>query len=323
MLSVSAALLAGLLAASNPAPLLTIKDPALAESSGLASSLRHHGVLWTHNDGGSTAEIFGIDRSGRSVADITLRGIDPWDPEAIAAARDDAGRPALFLGDIGDNKAERTTVSVFRVTEPRSLGDHVVDPTWFRFFYDDGPHDAEALMVDPRNGRIWVATKSLGVAGLYRGPRKLVGQSQGVNRLTRVADAPPLVTDAVFLPGGNFVLRTYTAAYLYDRPGHLREQIVLPLQPQGESIAFDGDRLLAGSEGLHSKIYAVDLPSDVAKPTATASTGSSNGGDKGVVPDRVAGRSRGWLVGGSLVGGAALVLLVGGLLTRLARRRRR
>lgn len=260
MLSVSAALLAGLLTASNVTTVLTIHDTHIKESSGLVRSVRHPTLLWTHNDGGSTAEIYGINAKGRTVSQITLRGIDPYDPEALSRGVDEHGRPALFLGDIGDNAERRKNVSVFRVTEPKSLGRKTIRPTWFRFKYVDGPHDAEALLIDPRDGRLWIATKSLGTGGLYVAPRKLVEESHGVNKLRRVADVPALTTDATFLPNGKFVLRTYTSGFLYDAPGKMREQLTLPIQDQAESVAYDGKRLLVGSEGLRSKVLAVPLP---------------------------------------------------------------
>jgi hypothetical protein len=279
MLSVSVALLAGLLAASNVTTVLTIHDPRITQSSGLVRSVRHPTLLWTHNDGGSTAEIYGINSKGRTVAQITLRGIDPYDPEAISRGRDSHGRPALFLGDIGDNGERRRNVSVFRVTEPKSLGRHTIKPTWFRFKYEDGPHDAEALLIDPRDGRLWIATKSLSTGGLYVAPRKLVTESQGTNRLRRVADVPALTTDGTFLPNGELVLRTYTSGFLYDAPGKLREELTLPIQPQAESVAYDGKRLLLGSEGPQSKVLAVPLPDSAfgkSTPTPTPSATPSS-----------------------------------------------
>ena len=104
------AAVAGLLLAATPAPpqvVLTLQDPTLLESSGLAVSATHPGVLWTHNDGGSVAQVLAVDPSGSTVATVTLAGIDPYDPEALAPGTDDRGRAALYLGDIGDNLRER------------------------------------------------------------------------------------------------------------------------------------------------------------------------------------------------------------------------
>ena len=158
-----------------------------------------------------------VDGSGDTAATVTLDGIDPYDPEALAPGAD--GR-SLWLGDLGDNLEQRPDVSVFRFTEPRRVADRTVPARWFRFTYPDGPHDAEALLVDPSTGRLLVATKALGGAGLYRAPAKLVPEAVGTNRLERVADVPSLVTDGAYLPDGRFVLRSYTMAYVYDRPGH-------------------------------------------------------------------------------------------------------
>jgi hypothetical protein len=269
----SAAVLAGLLATGNVTTLLTVHDPTITESSGLVRSVRHPTVLWTHNDGGSIARIYGIDPKGRTVARLTLRGVDPYDPEALSRGVDGAGKPALFLGDIGDNGERRKNVSVFRISEPKTLGRQTVRATWYRFKYPDGSHDAEALLVNPRDGRIWIATKSFGTGGLYVAPPKLVTESHGVNKLRRVADVPALTTDGAFLTNGKFVLRTYTSGFLYDGPGKLREQLDMPVQRQSESVAVDGRRLLVGSEGVHSKILAVPLPGDAfGKPSPTPET---------------------------------------------------
>ncbi|MDQ1666716.1 MAG: hypothetical protein QOH75_2747, partial [Actinomycetota bacterium] len=57
MPSVSTALIAALLTASASTTVLTLQDPAINESSGLARSALHEQVLWTHNDGGTVADI--------------------------------------------------------------------------------------------------------------------------------------------------------------------------------------------------------------------------------------------------------------------------
>ncbi len=337
-LVLGAVLLAGATPAPGPAPLLRLTDPRLDESSGLAASTRHPQILWTHNDGGKRAQVMAVDRRGRTVATVTLRGsarfgsgadIDPFDPEALAPGRDGRGRPALFLGDIGDNNAVRRDVSVFRFAEPRRLSDQKVTATWFRFIYPGGPRDAEALLVDPRDGRLWIAAKDIFGAGLYRAPARL--RADRVNRLERVGSVPGLVTDGAFLPDGRFVLRTYTLAYVYDRPDHLVAREPLPPQEQGESLAVEGNRMLVGSEGLDSPVYAVRVPGSStagAGPPASPSTRRS--------PSRSAqpGRAGAQIVDGlrdRLVSSpaevvavcAALGLLAAVAIARARRRRRR
>ena len=273
--------LSGLLAtgsAGGAELVLRLHDPALVESSGLAVSARHDGILWTHPDGGTVAQVMAVGQSGDTVATVTLDGIDPYDPEALAPGRDGG---SLWLGDLGDNLEKRPDVSVFRFREPRSVADGTVRTRWFRFTYPDGPHDAEALLVHPSTGRLLVATKALGGGGLYRAPARLVAEEDGTNRLERVADVPSLVTDGAFLPDGRFVLRSYTTLYVYDRPGHQVASAPLPRQPQGESVAVDGDSLLVGSEGEDSAVYRVPVPGGAGSPSATADpTGSGGSGSE-------------------------------------------
>ena len=317
------AAVAGLLLAATPAPpevVLTLQDPTLVESSGLAVSATHPGVLWTHNDGGSVAQVLAVDRDGSTVATVTLAGIDPYDPEALAPGTDNRGRAALYLGDIGDNLRERPDVSVSRFREPTRLADATVPAQWYRFTYPDGPHDAEALLVDAE-GRIMVATKGFAGAALYRAPRKLVTQANGNNVLTRLADVPALVTDGAYLPDGRFVLRTYTSVYVYDRPGHEVARASLPPQPQGESVAADGDRLLVGSEGARSTVLAVPVPGPSpagSSPAASSPPSSSPSPSVTSATDSAGSRTRSattvfWVLG--------VVVLLGGLVAVLARRR--
>jgi hypothetical protein len=252
--------------------LLRIGDPRVVESSGLAASPRHAGVLWTHNDSGDTARLFAIGRGGRVVATLRLAGVEARDWEAMAVGRDDRGAPALLVGDIGDNQGVWPSVTVYRVAEPARLGDATVRAERYRLRYADGPRDAEALLVDPRGNRLYVASKDDAGGGLYQAPAELRGDR--VNLLRRVGRVPALVTDGAYSPDGRtLVLRDYRAAHVYAAAGGRLARVPLPPQPQGESIAFsrDGRDLLAGSEGAGSEVWRVRLPA-AAVPRVAATT---------------------------------------------------
>ena len=316
----SAAALAGAVpswAAGGPQPLLRLQDPALLESSGLAVSARHDGVLWTHADGGSVAQVRAVDGRGRTVAVVTLDGIDPYDPEALAPGRI-GGEPALFLGDIGDNSLLREDVSVFGLREPATLSDRTVTPEWYRFRYPDGPHDAEALLVHPRTGRIFIATKDLSGAGLYRAPRRVVTADEGVNPLRRVGDVPSFVTDGAFLHDGRYVLRTYGSVYLYSGRREPLARDALPPQPQGESIAADGDRLLVGSEGERSAVYAVTVPRAAEEDGEDVEASAAGDRDDGARPGLLAPG----VAPGLAIAAGLLLLVLTALLLGPSRRRR-
>jgi hypothetical protein len=299
---------------------LRLQDPRIQESSGMALSRRHPEVLWTHNDSGHRAELYAAGPDGRTLATLTLAGVAARDWEGMAAGRDERGRPALFVGDIGDNNGVWPEVAVYRVEEPARLRDATVPAVRYRLRYADGPHDAEALLVDPRGNRLYVATKGLNGGGLYRAPARLAADR--VNVLQRVARVPPVVTDGAFAPGGRgFVLRDYQGAFVYTAPGRRAAAFELPLQLQGESITVsaDGRSVLAGSEGPDSEVWRVPLPEPVVArvaptttrpPPAAAQPAPTGGGRSGAAPFP------------PVVVGALALLLVLALLG-LARRRRR
>jgi hypothetical protein len=249
-----------------------LADPRIVESSGLALSRRHPGVVWTHNDSGDQARLFAVGSDGRTRAVLTLAGVEARDWEAVAAGRDDRDRPALFAGDIGDNNGVWPEVAVYRVTEPAVLRDATVPAVRYRLRYADGPRDAEALLIDPRSNRLYVATKAQIGGGLYQAPSHL--DPTGINVLHHIARVPPVVTDGAFLPSGRgFVLRDYQQAHVYTGPGRRVGSFDLPLQFQGESltVSADGRSLLVGSEGPGSELWRVPLPASIL-PRVTSAT---------------------------------------------------
>ena len=292
-----------------------LADPRIVESSGLAVSRRHPGVVWTHNDSGDEARLFAVGSDGRTRAVLTLAGAQARDWEALAAGRDDRGRPALFAGDIGDNNGVWPEVAVYRVAEPVVLRDATVPAVRYRLRYADGPHNAEALLADPRSNRLYVATKAESGGGLYRAPARL--DPAGVNVLQRVARVPPVVTDGAFLPSGRgFVLRDYQRAHVYTGPGRRVGSFDLPLQFQGESltVSADGRSLLVGSEGPGSELWRVPLPASIlprVTPTTRAPAGAGSPATTG------APATAGWRLGVTPVLAVAvgvLVVLVAALL---------
>jgi hypothetical protein len=135
-----------------------ITDAALAEISGMAVSRRDPGVLWTHNDSGYAAEIFAIDREGRLLATVRLRGVTNVDFEDIAAFELD-GVPYLLVADVGDNGGIRRELQLYVLREPDAT-DGEAEIAWtVRFRWPDGPRDCEGVAVDANNGQVLLASK--------------------------------------------------------------------------------------------------------------------------------------------------------------------
>jgi hypothetical protein len=268
---------------SRPRVLFSYTDPRITESSGLAHSLLHDGIVYTHNDTEQGARIFAVGTDGKTKAVYTLRDVEPRDWEGIAVGKTPGGTPAIFVGDIGDNfGGVWPEVWVYRFSEPKTVTDQAVTPTRFRFQYEDGPRDAEALLVDPRENRIYIVSKEVRDAGVYLAPPQDELSTTKVNVLRRIATAPPAITDGAFSPDGKrLVLRDYVFAHVYAQPdGDPIARITLPLQRQGESVTFttNGKSLLAGTEGAKSQVWQVPVPaSALPQPSPTGNPTSSNG----------------------------------------------
>ncbi|WP_328465129.1 hypothetical protein [Streptomyces sp. NBC_00448] len=322
---------------SGPAVAFRISDPRIIESSGLAASRLHPGVYWTHNDSGDGPYVYGVDAAtGKTVATLTMRGVHARDVEAISLGPDGD----LYVADTGDNLNSWPEVRIYRFPEPRDLTSRTVDVIRFTVRYEDGPRDAEALMVQPTTGRVYLASKSQKGGHLYEGPAAL--SAGGVNVFHRIGDVP-WVTDGAFSPDGSrLVLRGYLWSAVYrwaDGRPHKIDSLTVPIQPQGESVTFtrDGRSLLYGSEGKDSKVWKAtlggeELPDDVtqsagatartdASPTATGSPGDGpsprpTAGTGAKKAENSGGRTVGFVV-------LAVIAAAGYGLRRLGRLRRR
>ncbi|TRV74246.1 esterase-like activity of phytase family protein [Streptomyces sp. 130] len=295
----------------------TIEDPRITESSGLAASRLHPGIYWTHNDSDDGPYVFAVDsRTGKTVATITMKGVgQPRDVEAISIGPDGN----VYVGDIGDNlDGSWDHVWIYRFPEPKTLRDATVRATQFDVKYADGPRNAEALMVHPKTGRVYIASKNEDGGGLYEGPAKLT--TGGDNVFKRVGEVP-WVTDGAFSPDGKeLVLRSYFSARGYAfANGRLGKDYAVesPLLPQSESVTYtaDGSALMYGSEGERSSVVRVDLK--------TSGDGGGGGAAHraGGTEDAAGGGDGGPVKGTTLTGVAVLAGI--GLLLLLGRRRRR
>jgi hypothetical protein len=271
-------------AADNPPAvkrLFTIRDDRVTESSGLAKSQKHDNLWWTVNDSNDSARIFGLNKDGEVEAVLTFRA-EVRDVEAIAVGRDGT----IYVGDIGDNLTSRDMITVYAIAEPDQLENQQVRFRAYDFEYPDGAHNAETLLIHPQTQRMYFVTKAKsGKAAFYAAPEE--PSRVGVNELERLADAPPDITDGIFLPDARgLVLRTYLqiAALTWGPKPNVYARTNLP-PAQGESVAMgpSSTTLAVGSEGANSVVYQVTVPlrkptpAVPPKPTATTpDTGNTN-----------------------------------------------
>lgn len=268
----------------------TFRSTRLQESSGIAVSRIHRGVLWSHNDSGDGPYIYATDLSGadRGALRVPGAGAVDWEDMALGPCPTRGAATCLYIGDTGDNLETREWVTVYAVPEPQppvSRADTqrtTAAPAVLRLRYPDGPHDVEAIYVSPRDTALYLVSKGRsGPIRLYRvAPR--AWQAGAVVTATRVQDlnivpdpgAGRWVTGAAIRPDGRLVaIRTETEIYFFT-PG-VRGRLapsapprapcdIAGLQYQGEAIDFlDHATLVVTSEAtgkLRGKIHTVRCP---------------------------------------------------------------
>jgi len=279
-------LIVWLVSYGQPITLATIKDKSISESSGLVASRTTPGAYWTHNDSGDGPFIYAFDTRGDSFGTFRVNGAEARDWEDIAAGPGpQPNRSYLYIGDIGDNDAVRPEVIVYRVAEPALSADtrkftksrpgstELADT--IRLKYPDGKHDAEALLVHPRTGNLYLVTKVLianpvvyeAVAPFTAG-RSITLRKVGEPRVPSLFGGA--ITGGSISPDGRRVaLCDYFAGYELVLPAgssnfddiwkQKMTSFDLGKRKQGESITYrlDGKAFLATSEGKQSPLIQV------------------------------------------------------------------
>lgn len=246
-----------------------VRDDAVRESSGLAASRLYADQYYTHNDSGDTARFFRVSRQGQIEATWSLTGAKAIDWEDMASARV-SGKNWLFLADVGDNAEKRSSVTIYRVEEPKGTGGEIQRFDTFELTYPDGAHNCEAVFVEPKTGDLYLVTKSESVAGVYRvGKPKESGnyvpEKLGVIKPeTGMGKYGRLVTAADASPDGKWVVvRTYSGLLEYRVSGAFSDwwkstplAVKPALEAQAEAVCYslDGGSLLTSSEGLPCRV---------------------------------------------------------------------
>lgn len=241
---------------------------AVRELSGLVRSRTQPGVLWTHNDSGDSARLFAVGDHGRLRAEVQVTGAANVDWEDIAIRRGQ-----LYVADIGDNAAQRASVSVYRVPEPRVGGGAATSTTpaaRIDLRYPRGPRDAEALLVDHSSGALVIIEKRFdGRSGVYVADRPAAGAVTTLRRTARLSlGLGELITAAdVSADGRTIALRTYSSLFVWSRRRGesvatalrrrpCRARVDLEREGQGEALALSvtGRSAYTAPEGSRPRI---------------------------------------------------------------------
>lgn len=252
----------------------------LDETSGLAVSRQNNGAIWMHNDGASP-RVYVVSKAGKALAAFDL-AVVVSDIEDIAIGPGPTeGRDYIYMGDIGDNEANRRSIRVCRFEEPsidqkRRTYARITEVEQFHLVYPDGPRDAECLMVDPETGDIYVVSKEKKRGRVYRaeGDKLVAGETTKLQVVLNLKVKK--VSGGDISPDGrSIILRNEGDGWLWRRPpGESLINAMATTSPQevqvrartqdrnGESVGFDpeGKGYYTISEGKHQEIYWFRLP---------------------------------------------------------------
>lgn len=251
-------------------------NPAITEASGLVASKTHPGAYYVHNDSGDSARFFALGSAGEDLGTYTVGGATAIDWEDIARGPcADPAKSCIYLGDIGDNLVSRASYVIYRTEEPATLsaGPHAATQEAFTFTYEDGPHNAEALLVHPTTGAVTLVTKAASGPVAYELPLPLVtGMVAKRANDVPIVELLPLVTAGdVKLDASGVLLRTYGSLYYFSmKSGETvaaalaREPCSVPvaMEMQGEAVAWKlaGTGWVTTSEGVAQLLSSVDCP---------------------------------------------------------------
>ena len=266
-----------------PDKLADLQDITINESSGLAASRTNPGIYWTHNDSGDGPFIYAFDGQGKKRGVWRVSGAQARDWEDMAAGPGpDRKRHYLYLGDIGDNQTRRSEIIVYRVAEPSvsqaGAASSKAKPALteaadiIRLRYPDGAHDAEALLVHPVTGTLYIVIKTpLAYPGVYQAPAPLAMNGTTTLSHAGVLSVPSLfgVTGGAISPDGRRVaLCDYRQGFEIVLPRRESFEsiwkqalttVALGDREQGEAITYrlDGKALLATSERVPTPLIQV------------------------------------------------------------------
>ncbi len=325
-----------LLVPITPPEFAVVMDKRMDELSGLVVSRRQPGILYVHNDSGDSSRFFAIGKDASLKQIFYFTGEKSLAPLGVKDVEDitmgpgpDSGADYIYLGDIGDNHGKRKYITIYRIQEPvigggvgadagsqgagagapgadaRSPGAGspgagaraFVDAAPLYLHYPDGARDAETLLADPIDRRLYIVSKREDSVTVYSTPLDFkAGDTVTLTRHTRLffpgQGTDKWITAGDVTPGGDEVLlKSYAGVFYWRRnvqPGAdssrgadstrgvngskkaeplwqtlRRQPIIQPYIPekQGEAIGFsrDGKGFYTISEGHFPRLYHYPL----------------------------------------------------------------
>ena len=235
-----------------PVPVSERIDPGfIDEASGIADSKANPGYLWVEQDSGNPNDIILLSYAGQFIKKINIRSAVNRDWEDMAVSNGPiAGTNYVYLADIGDNNKIYSEYTIYRFPEPLVNTDTISVYDKIRFQYPDGPHDAEAMLVDQSSKDIYIVTKQDAVSRIYK---LIYPQNTGAINMAVYSGSLSfngVVSAASSVEGDELLLKTYSSLYYWKKNSNenieqalYKDPVMLAYQPepQGEALCFAND----------------------------------------------------------------------------------
>lgn len=265
-----------------------IENDKIDEASGVASSTKNVGILWTHNDSGGESRIYAFDTLGNDIGIFNISGIVNRDWEDIAIGPGPInGESYIYIADIGDNNSEYQVKYIYRIIEPTITvnlpnENNVNEVDILSFTYPDGERDAETVMIDPITKDIYIVGKRDSKIRLYRLPfpqstfnimeAELATKFQLPNDPEDNKPYNYITSGDIASNGLEILLKSYSTVYYWQREATETIADVLltsPIElnytqePQGEAICwrnnYDNGYYTLSEENVSTSIFPAFL----------------------------------------------------------------
>ena len=235
----------------------SIASEDIDEASGLVSSRSNNNYLWTHNDSGGEPIVYLMSKTGAEASQARLEGSQntDWEDIAMGPGPDDAIQ-YLYVGDIGDNRATRNNLTIYRVAEPDLNVPNIPSSQTLsnveaiNYVYSNGARDAESLMVDPLTKDIYIVSKRESQVGLYVLPFPQSVVEMDTAEFIMSMPYTGFVGGDISFDGTEVLIKTYFEVYHWARPNGVTikdalsekpSRLMYTAEPQGEAICFSTD----------------------------------------------------------------------------------
>ncbi len=147
----------------------------LNEVSGIQTSIKIGNRLYYINDSGDSAQLYYTENNNFSVKSIALENVKFTDTEDLTILQNGCnGVDCIIIGDIGNNKFDRDTLTLYFVQEKKYFGKRVAPYHILEIRFHSNNFNLEAMAIEPKTKDLYFLSKKskendvIGISQLFR-----------------------------------------------------------------------------------------------------------------------------------------------------------